>query len=62
MREENKPINDVIDHMNKIEGNVENLAKADLKKMPKPIRYFGCFIAGFFSISILLIMILKIFN
>jgi hypothetical protein len=61
MKEENKPFNDVIDHFNKIEGNVANLANADLKKLPKPLRYFGYFIGGFFFISFLLIIILNLF-
>ena len=62
MYEDKKPFNDAIDHLNRIEGNVANLAQADLKKMPKPLRYFGYFMAGFFSISILLIIILKLLN
>lgn len=61
MKEENKPFNDVIDHFNKIEGNATNLAKADLKKLPKPLKYFGYFMAVFFSISILLMIILNLF-
>ncbi|WP_342429508.1 hypothetical protein [Neobacillus sp. FSL H8-0543] len=61
MTEENKPFNDVIDHFNKIEGNAANLAKADLKKLPKPLRNFGYFLGVFFSISILLIIILNLF-
>lgn len=59
MDEDKKPLNDAIDHMNKIEGNVANLVKADLNKLPTPLRYFGYFIAGFFSISILIILILN---
>ncbi|CEG28677.1 hypothetical protein [Bacillus sp. B-jedd] len=62
MSQDNKPFNEAIDHMNKVEGNVANLAKADLNKLPKPLKYFGYFMAGFFSIAILLIIILKLFS
>jgi hypothetical protein len=33
--EENKPVNDVIDHFNKIEGNASTQVKTDLNKLPK---------------------------
>jgi hypothetical protein len=46
MNHDNKPFNDVIDHMNKIEGNGANLANADMDSMPKPLKYFGYFIGG----------------
>jgi hypothetical protein len=62
MGEENKPFNDVIDHFNKIEGNAANLSKTDLRKLPKPLRYFGYFMIGVFSISILLMIILQLLN
>jgi hypothetical protein len=62
MDEEKKPFNDVIDYVNKIEGNAANLAKTDLKRLPKPIRYIGYFIIGFFSITILLMIILNVLN
>ncbi|MDR7240894.1 amino acid transporter [Neobacillus drentensis] len=62
MKEENKPFNDVIDHFNKIEGNAANLAKSDIKKLPKPLKYFGYFVIGFISLSILLIIILNLLN
>ncbi|MFO1442999.1 amino acid transporter [Bacillus sp. Bva_UNVM-123] len=60
MDEDKKPFNDAIDHMNKIEGNVSNLANADLKKLPRPLKYIGYFMIGFLSISILLILIVNI--
>ena len=60
MNEDKKPLNDAIDHMNKIEGNISNLANADLKKLPRPLKYFGYFMVGLFSISILLILILNL--
>ncbi|WP_045518762.1 hypothetical protein [Neobacillus niacini] len=60
MKEENKPFNDVIDHFNKIEGNATNPTNAKLKKLPKPLKYFGYFMIGFFSISMLLIIILNL--
>jgi len=53
-----KPINDAIEHMSKIEGYPTDI---NLKKLPKPLRYFGYFFIGFFSISILLIIITKLF-
>ncbi|MFB3167659.1 amino acid transporter [Neobacillus sp. 179-C4.2 HS] len=61
MEEENKPFNDAIDHFNKIEGNAANLAKTDLRKLPKLLKFFGYFMIGFFSISILLIILLNLF-
>jgi hypothetical protein len=62
MKEENKPFNDVIDHFNKIEGNAANLAKTDLNKLPKPLKYFGYFMISFFSITILLMIILNLLD
>lgn len=52
-----KPINDAMEHMSKIEGYPTDV---DLKKLPKPLRYFGYFFIGFFSLSILFIIIAKI--
>lgn len=60
MKEENKPFNDAIDHMNKVQGNASNFNKEDLNKLPKPLKYFGYFIAGFFGIGIVLMLILSI--
>ncbi|CAM3817266.1 amino acid transporter [Mesobacillus thioparans] len=54
-----KPINDAMDHMSKIEGYPTNV---DLKKLPKPLRYFGYFMIGFFSFAILFILIAKLFT
>ncbi|WP_075618522.1 hypothetical protein [Paenisporosarcina indica] len=62
MEEENKPFNDVIDHMNKVEGNALNPAKGDFEKLPKPLKYFGYFVFGFFAVSMLLIFILYLFD
>lgn len=59
MDESKKTFNDALEHMDKIEGNVTNLANADLKKLPKPLKYFGYFMTIFFSISILLFLILN---
>ena len=60
MKEENKPFNDVIDHFNKIEGNAANVVRKDtVKKLPKPLKYFGYFMVGFLTISILLMIILN---
>lgn len=49
-----KPINDAMEHMKNIEGYPTNV---DIKKLPKPLRYFGYFFIGFFSISALIILI-----
>ncbi|MEH7013260.1 amino acid transporter [Neobacillus niacini] len=62
MKDENKPFNDVIDHFNKIEGNAANRSNTELKKLPKPLKYFGFFIIGLFSISIVLMIILNLLN
>ncbi|WP_063253279.1 hypothetical protein [Neobacillus niacini] len=62
MKDENKPFNDVIDHFNKIEGNAANLAKTDLKKLPKPLKYFGYFMIVFILLSILLMIFLNLLN
>lgn len=59
MDEDKKPFNDAIDHMNKIEGNVSNLDNTDLEKLPRPLRYIGYLIVGFFLITILLMAILS---
>ncbi|MBS4194152.1 amino acid transporter [Lederbergia citri] len=40
-----KPINDAMEHMSNIEGYPTDV---DLKKLPKPLRYFGYFFIGFF--------------
>ncbi|CAH2714604.1 hypothetical protein BACCIP111895_01776 [Neobacillus rhizosphaerae] len=62
MKEENKPFNDVIDHFNKIEGNVTNPANAKFSKLPKPLKYIGYFMIAFFSVSFILIIILSLLN
>lgn len=62
MKEGNKPFNEVIEHMNKIEGNAGNVSNDAVKKLPKPLKYFGYFIASFLSISILLMIILNLLN
>ena len=55
-----EPFNDVIDHFNKIEGNAGRPSNADLEKLPKPLKYFGYSIIAFFSISIMILVILNI--
>ena len=57
-----EPFNDVIDHFNKIEGNAGKPSNADLGKSPKPLKYFGYFVIGFFLVAILLSVILNIIN
>ncbi|MEK3806301.1 amino acid transporter [Bacillus sp. FSL H8-0547] len=49
-----KPFNDVTDHMKTIEGLP---AQTDMKKLPKLIRYFGYFFLVFFAVSLLFIVI-----
>jgi hypothetical protein len=56
---EKKPFNDAVDHLTKIEGCPSNV---EMKKLPKLLRYFGYFVFGFFSISILFIIIMNLFN
>ena len=55
-----EPFNDVIDHFNTIEGNAGKPSNADLGKLPKPLKYFGYFIIAFFSITIIILVILNI--
>ena len=62
MNKENKPFNDVIDHINKIEGNMAHVRKDAVKKLPKPIKFIGFFIAGFLAITSLLLIILNLLN
>ncbi|MEH7336098.1 amino acid transporter [Neobacillus drentensis] len=62
MKEEINPFNDVIDHINKIEGNSANISKDGVKKLPKPLKYLGYFMTGFLSISILLMIILNLLH
>lgn len=62
MEKKNKPFNDVIDHFNKIEGNATNPENAKLRKLPKPLKYFGYFMIVFFSLSFLLMIILNLIN
>lgn len=57
-----EPFNDVIDHFNKIEGNAGKPSNADLGQLPKPLKYFGYFIIGFFSITIFLLILLNLLN
>ncbi|WP_203289456.1 amino acid transporter [Metabacillus sp. cB07] len=49
-----KPFNDAVEHMKKIEGLPWQI---DMKKLPRPIRYFGYFFLGSFAISLLFIML-----
>jgi hypothetical protein len=57
MMTDKKPINDAMEHMSKIEGYPTDV---DLIRLPKPLRYFGYFFIGFFSLAILFIIIAKI--
>lgn len=57
MPEEKKPFNDAMEHLNQIEGYPTNV---EMKKLPKPLRFFGYFIFGFFGLTILLMIIMNI--
>lgn len=54
-----KPINEAMEHLSNIEGYPTDV---NIKKLPKPLRYFGYFMIGFFSLSILFIIIAKLFT
>ncbi|MDX8289315.1 amino acid transporter [Metabacillus indicus] len=49
-----KPFNDAVEHMERIEGLP---SQTDMKKLPRPIRYFGYFFLGFFAVSLLFIVL-----
>ncbi|WP_421378253.1 amino acid transporter [Bacillus salacetis] len=54
---EKKPFNDATEHMKNIEGYPSDM---DLKKLPRPLRYFGYFFITFFALSVLFIIIANI--
>ncbi|MDR0137867.1 amino acid transporter [Metabacillus idriensis] len=56
---EKTPINDAMDHMKNVEGFPTDV---DLKKLPKPLRYFGYFFIGFFALSLISILLGIFFN
>lgn len=60
MKEGKQPFNYVIEHFDKIEGNAGHLRKDDLKRVPKPLKYFSYFVFTFFTISILFIVIMNL--
>jgi hypothetical protein len=63
MNEDDKPFNDVIDHFNKIEGNVSDIVRKDtVKGLPKPIKFVWYFITVFLTISTLLIIFLSLLH
>lgn len=62
MEDENKPFNDVIDHFNKIEGNAGNPNNTKISRLPKPLKFFGYVIIGFFSLSFLLMIFFNLLN
>ncbi|MBX0314131.1 amino acid transporter [Planococcus glaciei] len=51
---EKKPFNDAVAHMQSIEGAPSSI---EIKKLPSLLRYFGYFMAGFFGLSLLIILI-----
>jgi hypothetical protein len=60
LEKEKKPFNDVIDHMDKIEGS--RLEKIEMKTLPKPIRILGYFLVTFVVVSAILTIILSLFS
>ncbi len=57
MEDKKRPFNDVIDHFNKIEGNAAGTDNAKINKLPKPLKFIGYMIVGFFILSIVLMVI-----
>jgi len=57
---EKNPMNDAIDHMSNIEGSIP--AQIEMNKLPKPLRFFGYFVFGFFAISIIIVIIGNLLN
>ncbi|WP_335871854.1 amino acid transporter [Bacillus sp. 2205SS5-2] len=51
---ERKPMNDAIEYLRNIEGYPTD---ANIKKLPKPLRYFGYFFISFFTLAVLFIII-----
>ncbi|WP_282034434.1 amino acid transporter [Metabacillus indicus] len=49
-----KPFNEAVEHMKGIEGLP---SQTDMKKLPRPIRYFGYFFLGFFAVCLLFIVL-----
>jgi hypothetical protein len=60
LEKKKKPFNDVIDHMEKIEGS--RLEKFEMKTLPKPIRILGYFLLTFVVVSTILTVILSLIN
>lgn len=56
---EKKPFNDAMEHLSKIEGYPTDV---NIKKLPKPLRYFGYFFISFFVITILFMIMVKILD
>ncbi|MBT2690588.1 amino acid transporter [Bacillus sp. ISL-47] len=54
--QDKKTFNDATDHLNKIEGYPANV---ELKKLPRPLRFFGYFFIIFFAVSVLFIIIMN---
>lgn len=55
---EQKPFNDVTNHLQRIEGYPSSTV--DFETLPKPIRYFGYFFVSLFSLSGITILVLVI--
>lgn len=60
LEKDKEPFNDVIDHLDKIEGG--RLEKIEMKTLPKPIRILGYFLISFVVISTLLAIVLSLIS
>jgi hypothetical protein len=54
---EHRPFNDASDHLNKIEGYP---MKADVSKLPRPLKMFAYFFIAFFILSTIAFVVLAI--
>ncbi|WP_261134444.1 hypothetical protein [Bacillus sp. Marseille-Q3570] len=55
--------NDAMDHLGRIEGYpTKNLSKVNMKKLPAPIRIFGYLTFGAMALTLVLIVVLSIWN
>jgi hypothetical protein len=54
-----EPLNNITEHYQKIMGMPNKTA--DLKSMPKPIRWFGYFFIGFTICALLALILIQIF-
>ncbi|MDF2910517.1 MAG: hypothetical protein K0Q56_1398 [Sporolactobacillus laevolacticus] len=60
LEKDKEPFNDVIDHLDKIEGG--RLEKIEMKTLPNPIRILGYFLISCVVISTILVIILSVIS